>query len=40
MRKQDSGSGIQDSEDTPMGVMILSLMPMVWLFWFLLERGL
>ena len=30
----------QDSEDTPMGVMILALMPMVWAFWFLIERGL
>lgn len=40
MRKQDSGFGIQDSEDTPMGIMILSLMPMVMLFWVLIERGL
>lgn len=39
MRNQKSEIRNQ-TEDTPMGVMILSLMPMVWLFWALLERGL
>ena len=40
MRKQDSGFRIQDSDDTPIGLMIIMLMPMVWAFWALIEAGL
>jgi hypothetical protein len=29
-----------EDDDMPMGGIILTLMPMVWLFWFLIERGL
>lgn len=30
----------QAEEDTPLGIIIMSLMPFAWLFWFLIERGL
>ena len=40
MRKQGQGARGQEPEDTPIGVQILMLMPMVWAFWFLIERGL
>ncbi len=33
-------SEIRNQNDTPIGVQILMLMPMVWAFWFLIERGL
>ena len=29
-----------EEEDTPLGIMIMTLMPFAWLFWFLIERGL
>lgn len=39
-RNQGQGAGSQEPEDTPIGVQILMLMPMVWLFWQLIEWGL
>lgn len=30
----------EEEKDMPMGGIILTLMPMAWLFWFLIERGL
>lgn len=30
----------QAEEDTPLGIVIMALMPFAWLFWFLIERGL
>lgn len=27
-------------DDTPLSIVIMSLMPFAWLFWFLIERGL
>lgn len=37
---QKSEIGNQKCDDTPIGVQILALMPMVWLFWHLIEWGL
>ena len=37
MNKQNANN---EQDDMPMGGIILTLMPMVWLFWFLIERGL
>ena len=30
----------EEEKDMPLGGIILTLMPFVWLFWFLIERGL
>ena len=30
----------QADEDTPFSIVIMTLMPFAWLFWFLIERGL
>ncbi len=40
MRNQKSEIRNQKSDDTPIGVQILMLMPMVWAFFFPIERGL
>ena len=39
MRNQKSEIRNQN-DDMPLGVQILMLMPMVWAFWALIERGL
>lgn len=30
----------EKEEDTPLGIVIMALMPFAWLFWLLIERGL
>lgn len=30
----------KNQDDTPLGVIIMALMPFAWAFWYLIERGL
>lgn len=30
----------KQEDDTPLSIVIMSLMPFAWLFWLLIERGL
>ncbi len=30
----------KQKDDTPLSIVIMSLMPFAWLFWLLIERGL
>ena len=30
----------KEKNDTPLSIVIMSLMPFAWLFWFLIEKGL
>lgn len=30
----------KQEDDIPLSIVIMSLMPFAWLFWFLIERGL
>ena len=30
----------KEENDTPLSIVVMSLMPFAWLFWFLIERGL
>lgn len=30
----------KQEDDTPLGIVIMALMPFAWLFWLLIERGL
>ena len=39
-RNQDSGSGMQKEDETPIGVVILGVMPFVLGFWWILTQAL
>ncbi len=30
----------KQEDDTPLGIIIMALMPFCWAFWYLIERGL